>query len=327
MATAGLERLQSFRQLKLLSDPRRLAVLRVLMSAPASLTQIGQALGKHPAWVRHHLKQLEAAGLVELLETHSRAGTMERIYRSRAGGFWLQELILPEDPERPAIVLSGSHDLALELLADQLSPRLDLLTMTVGSLDGLVGLRENLCHLCGCHLLDTDGEYNLPFVRRIFPDREMVVMTLANRLQGLMTAPGNPKGIRSLFDLAREDVTFVNRNPGSGTRLWLDRQIQGLGIAANAIRGYGRPVRTHTESALAVQRGEADAALGLQAAARGHGLEFLPLFQERFDLVFPRERSELLSPVLEALQTQQFRRSMEALSGYETARTGERIPL
>ncbi|GEM_PF-1452065 len=108
-----LERPQSFRRLKLLSEPRRLTVLPVLTSAPASPTQRGQALGKHPAWVWHHLKQRESAGRVELLETHSRAGTLERIYRARR--FWFQELILPEDPRRPAIVPYGGHDLALGL--------------------------------------------------------------------------------------------------------------------------------------------------------------------------------------------------------------------
>jgi putative molybdopterin biosynthesis protein len=319
--------IHSLEQIKLLTDPRRLAILRRLMSAPASLTQLGAALGEHPAWVRHHLKQLEAAGLVELVETRVQSGVTEKFYRARAGGFLLQQTILPDDPAHPTVVFSGSHDLAVELLAEKLSPHLTVLTMPVGSLDGLVSLRQNLCHLSGCHLLDADGEYNLPFVRRFFPDRAIQIVTLAHREQGLMTAPGNPKGIRGLPDLTRADVTFVNRNPGSGTRLWLDRQLAAQNIPPGAIRGYGEVVSTHTESARRVQSGAADAAVGLRAAASQFGLDFTPLFHERYDLVLPQEQAEFLAPLLETIQTSAFRRSVESLTGYETAHTGEQIPL
>jgi molybdate-binding protein len=322
-----IQPLQSFEQLKLLADPRRLRILRILMSAPASLTQIGQVLGEHPAWVRHHLKKLEAAGLVELTETHIQSGVMEKFYRAHASGFLLQQLILPENPSRPAIVFSGSHDLAIELLAEKLAPRLDLLTMPVGSLDGLVTLRQNLCQISGCHLLDTSGEYNLPFVHRFFPDRTMRVVTLAYREQGLMTAPGNPKSIHGVADLARANVTIVNRNPGSGTRLWLDQQLAALGIPVSSIRGYTTSVRTHTECARIIQGGAADAALGLRAAAERYGLGFLPLFQERYDLIFTADTEESLLPLLDALQTADFRHEMSTLAGYATSHTGEQIPL
>ncbi len=319
--------LRSFEQLKLLADPRRLAILRQLMAGPASLTVLGKALGQHPAWVRHHLKQLEAAGLVELVETRVQSGVVEKFYRARASGFLVQELILPENPARPAIVFSGSHDLAVELLASQLSDHLDVLTLPVGSLDGLVTLRQNLCNLSGAHLLDPGGEYNLPFIRHFFPDRTMQVVTLAHREQGLMTAPGNPKSIRSLRDLTRADVTFINRNPGSGTRLWLDRQLQAQGIPIESIHGYGNVVSIHTECARLVQASNADVALGLRAAAHQFGLEFIPLFHERYDIVFAQEQSNLLSPLLDTLQTSAFRRGVEALTGYETMHTGEQIPL
>jgi putative molybdopterin biosynthesis protein len=322
-----IQPIQSFEQLKLLADPRRLAILRSLMTAPASLTQLGAALGEHPAWVRHHLKQLESAGLVELVETRVESGVVEKFYRARAGGLLLQQIILPENPTQPTIVFSGSHDLAVELLAEQLAPHISILTMPVGSLDGLVSLRQNLCHISGCHLLDTDGEYNLPFVRCLFPDRMMQMVTLAHREQGLIVAPGNPKAIRSLSDLTRAEVTFVNRNPGSGTRLWLDRQLAAQKISADAIRGYGTVVRTHTECAAAVQRGDADAGVGLRAAAIRRGLDFIPLFHERYDLVLPHEQVDMLTPLLDTIQTSAFRRSVEALTGYETTHTGEQIPL
>jgi putative molybdopterin biosynthesis protein len=322
-----IKSLQSFNQLKLLADPRRLSILRQLMSGPASLTMLGKSLGEHPAWVRHHLKQLEAAGLVELVETRMQSGVVEKFYRARASGFLVQELILAENPARPTIVFSGSHDLAVELLANQLSNHFDVLTLPVGSLDGLVALRQNLCNLSGAHLLDPNGEYNLPFVRHFFPDRVMQVITLSHREQGLMTATGNPKGIHSLADLTREDVNFINRNPGSGTRLWFDRQLQAEGIPPTSIHGYTKYVSTHTECARQVQSGAADVALGLRASAHQYKLGFVPLFHERYDIVFAREENSKLAPLLEAIQTSAFRRGVEALTGYETSHTGEQIPI
>lgn len=322
-----IQPLRSFQQLKLLADSRRLAILRQLMVGPASLTDLGKALGEHPAWVRHHLKQLEATGLVELVETRVQSGVVEKFYRARASGFLVQELILPENPAHPAIVFSGSHDLAVELLANQLHGHFDLLSLPVGSLDGLVALRQNLCNLSGTHLLDPNGEYNLPFVRHFFPDRAMQVVTLAHREQGLMVMAGNPKSIHSLADLARIDLTFINRNPGSGTRLWLDRQLQFQRIPPESIHGYNTAVSTHTESAYLVQAGKADVALGLRAASHQFGLDFIPLFHERYDIVFSREQGTLLSPLLDTLQTRAFRRGVEALTGYETKHTGEQIPL
>ncbi len=322
-----IQPLQSFDQLKLLADPRRLAILRQLMAGPASLTMLGKALGEHPAWVRHHLKLLEAVGLVELVETRVQSGVVEKFYRARASGFLVQELILPRIPNRPSIVFSGSHDLAVELLANQLSNHFDVRTLPVGSLDGLVALRQNLCNFSGAHLLDPNGEYNLPFVRHFFPDRAMQVVTLAQREQGLMTATGNPKAIYSLADLTRAEVTFINRNPGSGTRLWFDRQLQAENIPPASINGYTKFVSTHTECARLVQSGIADVALGLRAAAHQSGLGFVPLFHERYDIIFTKEETDLLAPLLDTIQTSAFRRGVEALTGYETKHTGEQLPL
>jgi putative molybdopterin biosynthesis protein len=323
----SIQTLRSFEQFKLLADPRRLAIVRQLMAGPASLTALGKALGKHPAWVRHHLKQLEDVGLIELAETHIQSGVVEKFYRACASGFLVQELILPENSARPVIVFSGSHDLAVELLASHLSTHFTILTLPVGSLDGLVSLRQNLCNLTGTHLLDSNGEYNLPFIRHFFPDREMQVITLAHREQGLMTKTGNPKVIQTFVDLVREDVTFVNRNPGSGTRLWIDRQLQIQRISSNTIQGYENAVSTHTECARQVQTGMADVAIGLRASAHQFGLDFQPLFYERYDIVFPQEQNSMLSPLLDTLQTKVFHRDIEKLTGYDTLHTGEQILL
>ena len=321
-----VESLNSFEQIKLLADSRRMAILRRLMASPATLTQLGRELGKHPAWIQHHIKALEAGGLVEIAEVRVTTGITEKFYRARAGAFLLHEFILPQS-DKPAVIFSGSHDLAIESLSTRLSPHLRLLTLPVGSLDGLVNLRQGLCHIAGAHLLDESGDYNTSFVHHLFPDRPVKMVTLAYRTQGLLLGPGNPKGIQALTDLTRKNVTFINRNPGSGTRLWIDREIHRLGLAPNLIRGYGEFVHTHSESALAVQTGRVDAALGIQAAAHQHGLDFIPLFEERYDLVIPAEQVKLVHPLLDALQTATFRKQLSTLTGYNTAHSGEQIPL
>jgi len=311
--------LATWEQTRLLSDPRRLRLLRLLMARPATLSQLARAVGQSPAWVQHHLRQLVRAGLVQAEGSAGRG--RPRTYRAAAGAFVLQRLVLPEST-RPTAVFAGSHDLALERLASRLAPHLDLVLYPVGSLDGLVNLRQGLCHLSGAHLLDEDGSYNLPTVRRLFPSGGVRVVTLARRVQGLMFALGNPHGIRGLEDLARPDLRFVNRNRGSGTRVWLDARLRERGIAPQAVRGYGREVATHTAAARAVAAGEADVALGLEAAARAAGLGFLPLFTERFDLIFPEEATRPLLPLLEALPGADFRRLAGDLPGYDLAPAG-----
>jgi putative molybdopterin biosynthesis protein len=322
-----LKFIKAFEQIKLLSDSHRLSILRHLMASPASLTQLGHALGKHPAWVRHHLLKLAQAGLVEMAEVRTVAGATEKFYRAKASAFVLQEMILPENLSMPTVIFSGSHDLAVETLARQLGGHLNVTVLPVGSLDGLVMLRQGLCHLSGCHLLDVSGEYNLPFVQHLFPDRDMLVVTLAYREQGWMLFPGNPKQFHTLSDLGRPGIVFINRQKGSGTRLWFDQEIHRLGLPIKEIRGYEHEVRLHTECACLVQSGEADVALGLRAAASQYELDFIPLFQERYDLVIPQEQIEMLHPLLDTIQTSAFRHNMDKLNGYDTMHTGEQIPL
>jgi putative molybdopterin biosynthesis protein len=320
----NLEHLRSLDQIKFLADARRLAILQILMATPATLTQLASRLGQSPAWIRHHIKALESAHLVELAEVRTRGTVTEKFYRAAAGAFLLQQLILPKS-NKPTVIFSGSHDLALEAAAGSLSKYVNLLSLPVGSLDGLMNLRQGLCHLSGAHLLDENGEYNLPYIRRFFPDRDVKVITLANRTQGLMLQTGNSKGIQGISDLANTQVRFVNRNLGSGTRLWLDGELKKAGIPPDAIRGYDRVVKTHSEAAVSIKGGKADVALGLQAAAHVHGLDFIPLFEERYDLVLPGGAQKTLAPLLDYLQTREFQRAAEALTGYATAHSGESI--
>jgi putative molybdopterin biosynthesis protein len=239
---------------------------------------------------------------------------------------FLQEIILPKT-KKPAVIFSGSHDLALEGIAEHLEKHVTLLNMPVGSLDGLVNLRQGLCQVSGSHLLDVTGEYNTPFIRHLFPDRDVEIVTLAYRTQGLMLAEGNPKGIKRISDVANAKARFVNRNAGSGTRLWFDSELKRLKIPAEKINGYDKEVKTHSEAATLIFANKADVSLGLQAAAHQHDLDFIPLFEERYDLVLPRENEKTLAPVLDYLQTATFRTELNTLTGYNTSHSGEQISL
>lgn len=316
------QQLHSYPQIEALADPQRLDILQHLMAKPATLTQLAAQLGHSPAWVRHHLKRLEAVGLVEFCEKRKLGRQIERYYRAAAGAFMIQEIVLPKS-EKPLFVFSGSDDLAWEMLADHLQRFYHVLSLPVGSLNGLVYLRQGFCQVAGSHLFDDlSGEFNLPTIRHLFPDRPATVVTLVHRTQGLILLPGNPKGIRSLADLARPDVRLINRNRGSGTRLWLDRELRHLGLSPAQIQGYESEVFTHRACALAVKNRQADAALGIEAAARNVGLDFIPLFQERYDLIVFSEKEPEYAPLFEFLVSRDFRQAVRVLPGYDATESG-----
>jgi putative molybdopterin biosynthesis protein len=232
----------------------------------------------------------------------------------------------PAEIER-AIVHIGSHDLCLDLLAQILaSSARRLISSNAGSLGGLLALKRGEAHLAGSHLLDPDtGEYNISYVRRYLPGVPVALVTLAHRQQGLFVAPGNPKRIEGLADLARGDVRFVNRQRGAGTRVLLDYRLSQLGIEPDSISGYRREEFTHLAVAAAVSSGAADCGLGIAAAARALQLDFLPLERERYDLVVPKEHidSPLLRPLLDALSGTELRREIGRMEGYDTTHIGE----
>ena len=325
----GITRLVSPEQIRLLADGRRLAILRRLLAEPATLSQLGKAFGKHPAWIRHHVKVLESAGLVALARTQVVGGFVEKYYEATGQGFAITGLVLPEWPDGRSLVLTGSHDLALERLGARLAHRRHgsrLYPWVLGSLDGLIALRQGAGHLAGCHLLDVEAEeYNAPYVARLFPGQEMVLVTLAHREQGLVTRRGNPLAIHGLEDLARPDVRLANRIRGSGTRIWLDRRMRELGLTGSRVRGYERELATHTDVASAVAEGSADLGLAIRAAGTVPELDFIPLFKERYDLVMPLDlyQSHQAMPLLDELHQGAFWREVEALGGYDTAHSGE----
>jgi putative molybdopterin biosynthesis protein len=230
------------------------------------------------------------------------------------------------------IVAIGSHDLVLDVAASALraaDPLITLASSNVGSLGGLVALRDGLCHLAGSHLLDpATGDYTLPYLERIFgPDADLAVVRLVHRDQGLLVAPGNPLALTGIADLTRPDLRYVNRQRGAGTRVLLDHELGRRAIDPTTISGYSREEHTHLGVAAAVAAGRADTGLGIQAAARAFGLDFVPVTREPYDLVLHRATLDdgLLAPLWALLERSDFRASVEELGGYSCAETGRRI--
>ncbi len=239
----------------------------------------------------------------------------------------VQLLRSPEEIEQTIVAL-GSHDMTLDLLASNMRrryPGRSLSSSNVGSLGGLIGLKRGEAHLAGTHLLDnTTGEYNAPFIRRYNQGQEIVLVNLAHRVQGLIIQKGNPRGVESLADLPRDGVRFVNRQRGSGTRVLLDYKLGELGIAPEDIEGYDREEFTHLAVAADVAGGSCDVGLGVLAAAKALGLDFVPLLTERYDLAIPRGyyESPLLAPLLERIRDDGFQEEVAALGGYDVSEMG-----
>ncbi len=226
------------------------------------------------------------------------------------------------------IVVVGSHDNTLDILADHIRinhPGLTLSSSHVGSLGGLMAIKKGVCHLAGSHLLDTeDGSYNVSYVKRYLPGLGVKLVNLVYRQQGLIIPKGNPKIIQDVGDLAREDISMINRQAGSGTRILLDYRLDQLGIDPAGLAGYGEEEFTHMSVAAAVLSGSADVGLGIFAAAKALELDFIPVVTEQYDLVIPDEffESARIQTILETIVTPEFKVRVEALGGYSTKKTG-----
>ncbi|RLB94042.1 MAG: molybdopterin biosynthesis protein, partial [Deltaproteobacteria bacterium] len=240
------------------------------------------------------------------------------------------EAELLKDPRQieNTIVAVGSHDNTLDVLANQMKARdcrFSLSSSNVGSLGGLIALRNGYSHMGGSHLLDTEtGTYNISYIKRYLPDLRVKLINLVYRQQGLIVPKGNPKRIKGIEDLQRDDITFVNRQAGSGTRILLDFRLGQLDIRPEAIRGYEQEEFTHMSVAVAVLSGAADTGLGIYAAAKALGLDFIPIVEEEYDLVIPEEffGDEKIEFMMEIIQSEAFKELVRKLGGYETSKTG-----
>ncbi len=243
------------------------------------------------------------------------------------------ELFVEPETLRQTVLAVGSHDIALDLLAQELVGNRGhhrLASTHVGSMGGLRAIAQGEGHLAGVHLLDPDdGSYNVNYVKKLLPHVSLRLVNLVHREVGLMVLPGNPKGISSIEDLTRADIQMINRQRGAGTRVLLDHLLRSASIQPAGIEGYPREVTTHTMVAAAVFGGAADVGLGIRAAAVALGLDFIPLTMERYDLVIPTLQVEHpgVAEILEILsgesaRSRRFRERVTALGGYSFEDTG-----
>jgi molybdate-binding protein/DNA-binding XRE family transcriptional regulator len=233
-----------------------------------------------------------------------------------------------EDDFRRRILVAGC-DPGISVLARHLQAAgVELVLAHRNSSQSLELLKEGCIHIAGMHLRDdTSGESNLPEIRRSFAKNAVALIAYAVWEEGLVTARGNPRQIRSVEDLARPDIHMVNREPGSGSRKLLDAHLHRLGVDGNAIQGYDRWAPGHLPAAWQVETGAADCCIATRAAARVLGLGFIPLVSERYDLAIRTEHLDLpgVQAILDTLSRSSFRRELEALGGYDTKATGSRV--
>ncbi|MFO7820138.1 MAG: molybdopterin biosynthesis protein [Halanaerobacter sp.] len=236
------------------------------------------------------------------------------------------ELLTTPRPEK-TLVMSGSNDLTLDILKNQLAQAgIDLITKSSGSMGGLTALKRKEAHLAGAHLLDAEtGEYNHSYVEKHLPKRETSLINLVYRQQGLMLRKENAELVGGIEDLAQSELLFMNRQRGAGTRVLFDYKLEEAGISPAEIKGYNRVEYTHMTLAAAVANGGADVGLGVLAAAQAFDLEFIPIAEERYDLIIPHEyqKDSRIEKLLEIIGSTEFKDRVVSLPGYRTAKTGQ----
>lgn len=236
------------------------------------------------------------------------------------------KLLKPIEQLRTRLVMIGSHDPLIDILADQMP----LASTHVGSFGGILSLKRMECHMAPIHLLDEiTGLYNVSAALKYFEGKEMVLIRGVKRLQGLFVKKGNPQNIHKLSDLVQPGIRFVNRQRGAGTRVLLDYELSKSEIDPNDINGYTREVNTHTAVAVAVATNSADVGLGVFSAAKAMDLDFIPMGYENYDFLTYKE---MLSDVrvlnfINVLKSIQFKSAVENLGGYELERCGEVVEI
>jgi molybdate-binding protein/DNA-binding transcriptional regulator YhcF (GntR family) len=224
----------------------------------------------------------------------------------------------------------GSHDMAIELLAKEVVKEngFRLTTSFRGSLGGLIALARGEADIAGSHLWDKESnQYNIPYVQRVLPGERVALVTVAGRSFGLLLPAGNPQSVQSLRDLTKPGVRWINRQPGSGTRVWLDTQLKQLGLDETEIDGFNDTKTTHNEIAEAIKNGLATAGLGIQAAASALALDFIPLAFENYQLVIPEAvwNTADCQHLLKILEKEHFKEMITNLGGYDTGETSKTL--
>lgn len=242
------------------------------------------------------------------------------------------ELLVDEEELLNTLVVIGSHDITIDILADEIrhttGRHIRIASGNVGSLGGLIAIRKGICHFAGSHLLDAEtGEYNVSYVKRYLKGTRVSLFRLVFREQGLIVQKNNPKGIKGIKDLTRDDISFVNRQAGSGTRILFDYTMACAGIKPESIKGYTHEEFTHMSVAVDVLSGVADCGMAIYAAAKALDLDFIPLHREQYDLVIPGTMlgDHNIVAVLDTIRSQGFRDRVESLGGYDPARSGEML--
>lgn len=237
-------------------------------------------------------------------------------------------LLRPEERLDDTLIMIGSHDNTIDVLANELKKRdsrYHLSSSNVGSLGGLMAIRRGQTHFAGSHLLDTEsGDYNFSYIERYLPGTPVRLVQLAGRQQGLLLPRGNPKNIQGIEDLARPDVRLINRQTGAGTRILLDYRLQRLNVSPDAVCGYDQEEFTHMAVAVSVLSGRADVGMAIYAAAKALQLDFIPVAEERYDLVIPETSWDdpKMQLLLAIIATDSFRQTVESLGGYDVSQSG-----
>lgn len=232
------------------------------------------------------------------------------------------ELLKPLSSIKNTLVSIGSHDLIMDILGDMVK----LSSGHVGSMGGILAMKRGECHLAPIHLLDEEtGEYNINYVKKYFPNTKMALIKGVKRKQGFIVQKGNPKNIKDFKDLVREDVSYVNRQRGAGTRILLDYHLKLDNLNPEDIKGYSREMTTHMAVATAVKTGTATTGLGIYSAAKALDLDFIDITYEDYDFLVDYRMLEnpMIQEFIKVLKSQEFQERVRSLGGYEFANTGD----
>jgi putative molybdopterin biosynthesis protein len=242
--------------------------------------------------------------------------------------------LLKEEKEiKNTLVSIGSHDPIIDIVSDLLHLKNDnyfLSSAHVGSMGGILALKTGETHIAPIHLLDMEnGQYNITYIKKYLANKDMALIKGVNRIQGIMVAKGNLLNIQSLKDIASRELKFVNRQRGSGTRLFLDYNIKQLGINTSDITGYEREEFTHLGVAAAVAAGDADCGLGILSAANLMNLDFIPLGNEEYDFAIPKDfiNLDMIQEFINVITSFEFKNELDKLGGYDCTNIGKIIYL